>query len=88
MAHTEMIECPGCGYKHFSPEVDDLRCTINELSAALEGIASQQDMTLIAPSEGVIFDKGHQLGANKAFNQMADIARAAIAKAKGLGNVQ
>ena len=51
---------------------------ITRLRSALEFIAAQGGKTLIAPSMGEDFDKGHQLGANKAFEQMADVARDAI----------
>lgn len=61
----------------------------DDLVAALKLIAAQAGMTLIAPSMGPDYDQGHQLGANKVFDQlgankvfdqMADIARAALAK--------
>lgn len=48
---------------------------------ALELIAAQKNMTLIAPSCGQEFDYAHQLGATKAFNQLADIAQEALSRA-------
>lgn len=52
-----------------------------DMLAALEFIAQMGGLTLIAPSLGEDGDKGHQLGAFKAFNQAASIAKDAIAKA-------
>lgn len=60
-----------------------LKATNAELLAALGLIAEFGDKTLIAPSLGRDCDEAHQLGANKAFSQAADIARAAIAKVEG-----
>jgi len=64
------------------PEVDRLKKLNAELLAALRAIAEMQGMTLIAPSLGTAADEAHQIGANKAFNQAAAIARAAIANAE------
>jgi hypothetical protein len=52
-----------------------------DLLASLKLIAAMGDKTLIAPSMGECCDRAHQIGANKAFEQAADIARAAIARA-------
>jgi hypothetical protein len=69
-------------------DVEELGCWTLELLtanaamlAALNLIAEFGDKTLIAPSLGADGDHGHQLGANKAFNQAAEIARDAIEKA-------
>jgi hypothetical protein len=54
-----------------------------DMLAALRLIAAFKDKTLLACSLGPDCDQAHQLGANKAFNQAADIALDAIAKAEG-----
>ena len=54
------------------------------MAAALLEIFEMEGKTLIAPSMGPDCDHGHQAGANKAFNQAASIARAALAKAGAL----
>ena len=36
-----MIQCTSCGYHHFSPEIDGLQCTINELVEALEAARTE-----------------------------------------------
>lgn len=51
---------------------------IKRLRDALHGIAELDGLTLIAPSRGDDFDIGHQVGANKAFNQAAGLAKAAL----------
>lgn len=57
---------------------DKVADELRRLRAALTFIAGMKDMTLIAPSLGSDGDKGHQLGAVKAFNQCADAAAAAL----------
>ena len=54
--------------------------TIEGLCAALNLIASMGGKTLIAPDLGRDADEAHQIGALKAFNQAADIARDALEK--------
>lgn len=53
--------------------------TEDKLRRALEEISALHGQTLIAPSLGPDADRGHQLGAYKAFNQAAEIAREALA---------
>lgn len=53
------------------------------LIAALETIAEMGNKTLIAPSMGEDCDHAHQVGANKAFGQAADIATRALTAAQG-----
>lgn len=53
----------------------------DRLIDALKLIATFKGKTLIAPSLGPDADHGHQIGANKAFEQAADIAIAAISSA-------
>lgn len=55
---------------------------VRELEAALRLIEQMGDKTLIASSLGECCDRAHQIGANKAFGQMADIAAAAMQKEK------
>lgn len=62
-------------------EIDRLRAENLRFRTGLELIAAHGDKTLIAPSMGEDFDKGHQVGANKAFNQMAGFAEAALGDA-------
>lgn len=50
----------------------------NTLEGALHAISQLEGLTLIAPSLGEDADRGHQLGANKAFNQAAAMARSAL----------
>lgn len=52
--------------------------TEEKYKAALTLIAGFKDLTLIAPSLGEEADRGHQIGANKAFNQAAEIAAEAL----------
>jgi hypothetical protein len=56
----------------------ELYVEISRLRAALEFISAMRGMTLIAPSLGDDCDKAHQLGANKAFEQVADTAHDAL----------
>lgn len=51
-----------------------------ELESALKFIAEMKGMTLIAPSMGPEYDKAHQVGAAKAFDQAADVALSALGK--------
>lgn len=71
MADIELTTVPRDLYYH---EVAYVR----GLEAALKLIASFKDKTLIAPSLGEEGDHGHQIGANKAFNQAARIALTAL----------
>lgn len=53
---------------------------VRKLETALELISKMKGMCLIAPSLGPEADRGHQLGASKAFDQAADIAIDALKK--------
>lgn len=58
-----------------------------EVNAALRGalqfIADHDGKTLLAGSLGDHCDRAHQIGAAKAFHQMADAAGAALKRAEG-----
>jgi len=62
--------------------MSEIVCLCDHYRAALEFIAAHADKTLICPSMGADFDRGHQTGANKAFEQMADVACEALAEGK------
>jgi hypothetical protein len=72
MADIELTTVPRDLYYHEAAYV-------RRLEAALTLIAAFKDKTLIAPSMGPDADHGHQVGANKAFNQAAGIATDALA---------
>jgi hypothetical protein len=67
-------------------EIERLQARVEKLEAALEEIAANKDMTLLgcAPHNEYLEtssadeEAAHQYGANKAFNQCAATARAAL----------
>ena len=72
-------QCPAGQRLHIDPAtIKGLVEEHQRFSAALTLIAAQKGMTLIAPSMGQDADHGHQVGANKAFDEMAFIATAAL----------
>lgn len=64
-------------------DIQDAQAEIDRLRRALEFIAAMGGQTLIAPSLGRDCDQAHQLGANKAFEQCASVASAALSHPKG-----
>ena len=56
---------------------------IERAMAVLTIIAKMRGQTLIAPSLGHECDRAHQIGANRAFEQAADLARDALAIGRG-----
>ena len=53
------------------------------LVAALEEIAAKENMTLLGESYDDMTARAHQIGAHKAFNQAAMIAKAALRRYEG-----
>lgn len=64
-------------------ECDRLREVNAALRGALQFIADHDGKTLLAGSLGDHCDRAHQIGAAKAFHQMADAAGAALKRAEG-----
>jgi hypothetical protein len=54
----------------------------NVLRAALELIAAKEGMTLLGGRDCADPERAHQLGANRAFNDCAQIAKEALADEK------
>jgi hypothetical protein len=50
------------------------------MATTLKLIADHDGMTLLAGSLGDDGDRAHQIGANKAFNQMAEIAKSTLSR--------
>jgi hypothetical protein len=61
----------------------EIKAENERFRAALTLIASFGGKTLIAPSFGPEYDKGHQAGAHAAFESAADIARTTLPSDQG-----
>jgi hypothetical protein len=70
--------------RQFAPDEQELTAVIRGFRSALLAISEMGGLTLIAPSLGPECDRAHQIGANKAFDQCADIAKAALERASKL----
>ncbi len=66
--------------------LERIRDAAPALLSALENIAAMSGMTLLGGADAANHEQAHQDGANKAFNQAAEVARAAIKQAKGEAN--
>lgn len=67
--------------RHESLAYAKLFAAAPDLLKALQFIAAMQGKTLLNLDLGEDGDRAHQIGANAAFNQLAEVARAALAKA-------